>query len=82
MNMDFGQNKTPIEVIQEGVFGGTYFRDNYSGVISKWYRKSWKEFDELRDINRGYYCSNCYDVSVNKCGTKYGAYLRFCENRG
>ena len=24
MNMDFGQNKTPIEVIQEGVFGGTY----------------------------------------------------------
>ena len=25
--MDFGVNKTPIEVIREGAFGGTYFRD-------------------------------------------------------
>ena len=27
--MDFGTNKTPIEVIKEGAFGGTYFRDIY-----------------------------------------------------
>ena len=27
MNMDFGANKTPIKVITEGGFGGTYFRD-------------------------------------------------------
>ena len=44
MNMDFGANKTPVEIIKEGAFGGTYFRDNYSGVNGKWYRKSWKEF--------------------------------------
>ena len=25
--MDFGANKTPVEVIREGVFGGVYFRD-------------------------------------------------------
>ena len=25
--MDFSPNKTPIEVIREGAFGGTYFRD-------------------------------------------------------
>ena len=25
--MDFGANKTPIEIIKEGAFGGTYFRD-------------------------------------------------------
>ena len=25
--MDFGVNKTPIEVIIEGAFGGTYIRD-------------------------------------------------------
>ena len=25
--MDFGENKTPAEVIREGTFGGTYFRD-------------------------------------------------------
>ena len=23
--MDFGANKTPVEVIKEGAFGGTYF---------------------------------------------------------
>ena len=30
--MDFGANKTPVEVTKEGAFGGTYFRDVYSGV--------------------------------------------------
>ena len=25
--MDFSPNKTPIEIIKEGAFGGTYFRD-------------------------------------------------------
>ena len=33
--MDFGVNKTSIEVIKEGEFGGTYFRDIYSGVTRK-----------------------------------------------
>ena len=28
----FGVNKTPVEVIRERAFGGTYFRDIYSGV--------------------------------------------------
>ena len=27
MNMDFGANKTPVEVIKGGAFEGTYFRD-------------------------------------------------------
>ena len=34
--MDFGANKTPIEIIKEGAFGGTYFRDIYSNVTGKW----------------------------------------------
>ena len=38
--MDFGANKTPIEVIRQGAFGGTYFRDIYSGVNKKWYENS------------------------------------------
>ena len=38
--MNFGANKTPIEVTKEGAFGGTYFRNSYSGVAGKWYRKS------------------------------------------
>ena len=31
--MDFGTNKTPVEVINECAFGGTYFRDVYSSVL-------------------------------------------------
>ena len=30
--MDFDTNKTPVEIIKEGAFGGTYFRDICSGV--------------------------------------------------
>ena len=36
--MDFGANKTPVEVIREDGFRGTYFRDIYSGVTGKWYK--------------------------------------------
>ena len=48
LQMEFTPNNTPIEVIKEGAFGGTYFRDIYSDVDGKWYRKSWKEFNELK----------------------------------
>ena len=52
MNMDFGANKTPVEVIKEGAFGRTYLVDIYSGINGKWYnrttfRMSWKEFDQI-----------------------------------
>ena len=30
--MKFSPNKTPIEIIKEGDFGGTYFRDVYSNI--------------------------------------------------
>ena len=39
----FGANETPIEVIKEGAFRGTYFRDIYSRVNEKWCKTSWKE---------------------------------------
>ena len=38
--MDFGSNKTPIEVVKQEAFGGTYFRGICSGVNGKWYRKT------------------------------------------
>ena len=38
--MNFGANKTPVEVIKEGRFGGTYFKKTYSGVNGEWYRNS------------------------------------------
>ena len=80
--MKFVANKTLVEVIKEGAFGGTYFRDIYSDINGKWYRKSWKEFDQLKVIDQKYYCSNYYDVSGNKNGVRCKTSLRFWENKG
>ena len=75
--MDF----RPIEVIKEGAFGETYFRDIYSNVNYKWYNNSFKEFDELKNIDQRYYCSNYYDATVNKYGVKCGTSLGFSGNK-
>ena len=80
--MDFGTNKTSIEIIEEGSFVGTYFRNIYSSVNNKFDKNSWKEFKELKSIDRKYYSSDYYDVSVNKYGVKCGTSLRFWENKG
>ena len=53
--MVFSPNKTPIETIKEGAFGGTYFRDIYSGINKKWYKNSWKEFVQLENIDAEFY---------------------------
>ena len=34
--MDFSLNKTPVEIIKEGAFGGSYFRNVYSNIDEKW----------------------------------------------
>ena len=80
--MDFGVNKTPVEIIKKGAFGGTYFRDIYSSVNSKWHKNLWKEFDELKNIDQKYYCSNYYDISGNKYGVKCGTSLTLWEDKG
>ena len=76
-----GVNKTPVQVISEEAFGGTYFRDISSGVNGKWYCNSWQEFKFLSSMDRKLYSSN-YDVGVNKCGVKVGTSLRFWESKG
>ena len=63
--MDFKPNISPVEIMKKGAFGGTYFRDIYSGVNSKFYKNSWKEFKELENIDKKYYASDVYDVIVN-----------------
>ena len=77
--MDFSPNKMAIEVIREGTFRGTYFRDIYSGITEKWYKNSWKQFDQLENIDAKFYASDYYDGNVNKYGVKCGASLRFWE---
>ena len=64
--MDFSPNKTPIEIIKEGAFGGTYFKDVYSNINKKWYKNSWKEFIHLKKIYAKLHASDYYDINVNK----------------
>ena len=80
--MDFSPNKTPIEVIGENAFGGTYFRDIYSGINGKGYKNSWTEFDQLKNIDAKFYASDYYDKNLNKYKVKTGTSLRFWENKG
>ena len=80
--MELHPNKSPIEVIKEGAFGGTYFRNIYSNVNNKWYKNSWKEYYDLKNIDLKYYSSNFYDTKINKYGVKCGTSLRFWENKG
>ena len=68
--MDFGANETPVEVIRDGAFGGTFFRGIYCRVNGKWYKKSWKKFNQLKNIDQKFYCSDYYDNSINKYGVK------------
>ena len=80
--MNFCPNITPIEIIKEGTFGGTYFRDIFSGINEKWYKNSWKEFVQLKNIDAKFYGSEYYDVSVDKYSVKCGISLRLWENKG
>ena len=80
--MEFHPNITPIDVIKKGVFGGTYFRDIYSGVNNKWSKNSWKKFEELKDIDKKYYSSGFYDADLNHCRVEVGTSLRFWESKG
>ena len=80
--MDFSSNKTPIELIREGAFGGTYLRDIYSGINEKWYKNSQKEFDQLKNIDAKFYVSDYYDKNLNNQKVKKGTSLRFWENKG
>ena len=70
--MDFSPNKIPIEIINEGAFGSTYFRDVYSNICKKWYKNLWKEFVHLQNIDLKFYAPDYYDINVNKYGAKCG----------
>ena len=79
--MDFNPNKTPIQILKGGTFGGTCFRDVYSNINIKWYKNSWKEFIHLKNIDAKFYASDYYDINVTKYGVKCGTSLKFCENK-
>ena len=80
--MEFNPSITPVDVIKKGALGGTCFRDIYSRVNDKWYKNSWKEFEELENIDKKYYSSDFYDVRLNYYRVEVGTSLRFWENKG
>ena len=77
--MEFRPNISPADVllIKKGAFGGTCFRD----VNDKFYKNNWKEFGELKNIDKKYYASDFYDVSLNCYDDEVGTSLRFCEKK-
>ena len=77
--MEFKPNISPADVIKKGAFGGTYFRDIYSG---KFYKNSWKEFSELKSIDGKYYSSDFYDVGLNCYRVEVGTSLRSLRIKG
>ena len=80
--MEFRPNISPVDVIKKGAYGRTYFRDIYSNVTAKFYKNSWTEYDELKNIDRKYYCSDFCDVGLNYDGVEVGTSLRFWESKG
>ena len=77
---EFIPNKAPVEIVKKGVFGRIYFRDIYSKIAKKYYKNSWKEFDELKNIDQKQYSSNYCDVNWNNYKIKTRISLRFWEN--
>ena len=69
-------------MIKNSEFGGTYFRDIYSRVNNKFYKNSWKEFEELKNVDKKFHCSDFYDVVLNYYGVEVGTSLRFWESTG
>ena len=47
----------------------------------QFYKDGWKELKELKDIDKKYYASDFYDISVDKYGVKCGTSLRFWESK-
>ena len=47
----------------------------------KFYKDSWKEFEELESIDKKYYSSDFYAVRLNKYGVKCETSLRFWKKK-
>lgn len=82
---DFRPNKTPMEILQSGSFGGGYYRPIKSDVTNKKYKDCWKEFPEewFNGLKISLSVANpTYDKSRNKYKVKCGASLEEWESSG
>jgi hypothetical protein len=79
----FSPNLTPAEVLQQGGFGGYYYRPIASGVTGKVHVDAWKEFpaDWFTGLTPSKHLANVsYDSSVNKYKVRSGQDLRAWES--
>lgn len=84
--LTFRPNLTPSQVLRAGAFGGTYFREIYSGVTGKTYKSAYKEFPKhwFRGLNIKKQISrpfNEYDKKINKYKVKVGLTLEEWEEK-
>lgn len=78
----FHPNLTPREMFEAGSFGGTYWREIYSGVCKCKFKNLHREgqLKELfHDIPENLLSRDMYDVDVNKFGVKCGSSLEDWE---
>eukprot|EP00051_Salpingoeca_urceolata_P025007 m.444562 g.444562 ORF g.444562 m.444562 type:complete len:319 (-) comp20299_c3_seq13:139-1095(-) len=82
---EFRPNLSPMQVMQMGSFGGTYFRRIKSGVTGETYSKVHEEFpkDWFQGLSiKQQVTAQNYDADVNKYKVKCGASLDEWEGKG
>ena len=74
--------KRDVSKKYDQVFAGIKYHINKidGSVVDN--KDSWKEFDQLKNIDKKHYASDFYDASLNKYGVKCGTSLRSWENKG
>ena len=81
----FTPNKSPSEMLHEGVFGGSYFRPLYSRHLDATISEDWKELppEWTSDLNPTKFLTNeQYDPEINKYGVKCGQSIEEWELAG
>jgi hypothetical protein len=80
---EFIPNMSPREIIENGSFGGGYFREIYSSVINKTLKNDWKRFPKeiFKGIPKEYYLTLKYDKKINKYDVRVGTSLEFWEEK-
>lgn len=81
----FRPNLTPMQVLQMGSFGGTYWRPIKSGVTGQSYADCWRELpaEWLKGLDiRTQVASPVYRNTINKYGVKCGGDLHMWESSG
>ena len=80
--MKFGGNKRLLKELEKVRLEVLILETFILVLMGSGIKNSWKEFDHLKNIDQKYYCSDYYDVSVDKYGANCGTLLRDWKNKG